>query len=145
MQANDRKYMHKNTHSHEPNTHTHTHTLILIRSKSDQFSISDNIFIHMVSLWKMKPSWNADESRDTRSNQSLKMLFLKVACRVQIWKKTFCQNSDKFGYSFIKNDMFMYLLCIYKKLIILSLFNIDTLNFTTYILKNLTCPLKTCH
>ena len=41
---------------------------------------------------------------------------LKVACRVQIWKKTFCQNSDKFGYSFIKNDiMFMYILCIYKK------------------------------
>ena len=33
----------------------------------------------------------------------------KVACRVQIWKKTFCQNSDKFGYSFIKNDiMFMH-------------------------------------
>ena len=22
---------------------------------------------------------------------------IKVACRVQIWKKTFCQNSDKFG------------------------------------------------
>ena len=30
-------------------------------------------------------------------------------------KKAFCQNSDKFGYSFIKNDiMFMYLLCICK-------------------------------
>ena len=43
---------------------------------------------------------------------------VKVACRVQIWKKTFCQNSDKFGYSFIKNDiMFMYILCIYKKTI----------------------------
>ena len=41
---------------------------------------------------------------------------LKVACRVQIWKKTFCQNSDKFGYSFTKNDItFMYLLGIYKK------------------------------
>ena len=26
---------------------------------------------------------------------------LKVACRVQIWKKIFCQNSAKFGYSFI--------------------------------------------
>ena len=26
---------------------------------------------------------------------------LKVACRVQIWKKTFCQNNAKFGYSFI--------------------------------------------
>ena len=31
-------------------------------------------------------------------------------------KKTFCQNSEKFYYSLIKNDiMFMYLLCIYKK------------------------------
>ena len=36
---------------------------------------------------------------------------LQVACRVQIWRKTFCQNSDKFGYSFIKNDiMFIYIL-----------------------------------
>ena len=30
--------------------------------------------------------------------------------------------------------MFMHLLCIYKKLIILSLFKIDTLNFTMSIL-----------
>ena len=36
----------------------------------------------------------------------------------------------------------MYLLCIYKKLIILSLLEIDTLNFTMYTLKILTCPLK---
>ena len=58
-------------------------------------------------------------------------------------KKIFCQNSDKFGYSFIKTDiMFMYLLCIYKKTIILSLFKIDTLNFTVYILTILTSPLK---
>ena len=69
---------------------------------------------------------------------------IKVACRVQIWKKTFCQNSDKFCCSFITNDiMFMYLLYIYKKPIILSLFKIDTLNFTMYILANLTCSLKT--
>ena len=38
-------------------------------------------------------------------------------------------------------------LCIYfiftKNLIILSLFKIDTLNFTMYILANLICPLKT--
>ena len=38
-------------------------------------------------------------------------------------------------------------LCIYfiftKNLIILSLFKIDTLNFTMYILANLTCPLQT--
>ena len=39
--------------------------------------------------------------------------------------------------------MFMSLLCIYKKPIILSLFKIDTLNFTMYILTILTCPLKT--
>ena len=25
-------------------------------------------------------------------------VIIKVACGVQIWKKTFCQNSDKFGY-----------------------------------------------
>ena len=44
----------------------------------------------------------------------------------------------------MKNDiMFMYLLCIYKKPIILGLFKIDTLNFTMYILTILTCPLKT--
>ena len=41
---------------------------------------------------------------------------------------------------FIKNDiMFMYLLYIYKKPIILSLFKTDTLKFTMYILANLTC------
>ena len=49
-------------------------------------------------------------------------------------EKTFYQNSDKFSYSFIENDvMFMNLLCIYKKSIILSIFKIDTLNFTMYI------------
>ena len=37
----------------------------------------------------------------------------------------------------------MHFLCIYEKLIILSPFNIDTLNFTMYILTNLACPLKT--
>ena len=58
-------------------------------------------------------------------------------------KNHFCQNSDKFGYSLIKNDIiFMYLLCIYKKPVILRLFKIDTLNFIMYILTILTCPLK---
>ena len=48
---------------------------------------------------------------------------LKITCRVPVWKKSFYQNSGKFGYSFIKNDMMcMYLSCIYKKPIILSLF-----------------------
>ena len=37
----------------------------------------------------------------------------------------------------------MYLLYTYKKPIILSLFKIDTLNFTMYILANSACPLKT--
>ena len=47
-------------------------------------------------------------------------VFLNVACRVRVWKKPFCQNSNKFGRSFIKSDiMVMYLLCIYKKRIIL--------------------------
>ena len=58
-------------------------------------------------------------------------------------KKTFCQNSEKFGYSFIKNGiMFMYLLFIYKNTIIVSLFKIKTLNFTMHILTILACPLK---
>ena len=70
-----------------------------------------------------------------------KYKYFKVACRVQIWKKTFCQNSDKFCCSFIKNDiMFMYLLYIYKKPIILSLFKIDTLNFI--ILSEFDMPFK---
>ena len=75
-----------------------------------------------------------------QSHSSVKVI--KVACRVQIWKKTFYQN--KFCYNFIKNDfLFMYLLCIYEKIVVLSLYNIDTLNFTMYILTNLTCPLET--
>ena len=36
----------------------------------------------------------------------------------------------------------MYLLCIYKNLVILNIFNIDTLNFTMFILTNLTYLLK---
>ena len=59
-------------------------------------------------------------------------------------KKTFCQNSDKFCCSFIQNGIiFRCLLYIYRKPIILSLFKIDILNFTVYILANLTWPLKT--
>ena len=74
------------------------------------------------------------------SDNSFKVV-VKVFCWVQIWKKTFCQNSDN---NFVKNSAtFLYLLCIYKKPITLSLFRIYTLNFTTYILTVLTCPLKT--
>ena len=69
---------------------------------------------------------------------------IKVAYRVQIWKKTFCQNSDCFGYRFIKNDiMFMHLLCIYKNHTILSLSKNDTLNLAMYIITILTCLLNT--
>ena len=47
------------------------------------------------------------------------------------------------GYSFIKNDiMFMYILCVYKKTIILSLFKIDTLNFTIDIFYDFDIPFK---
>ena len=70
-------------------------------------------------------------------------MLVKVACGIQIWKKTFCQNSDYFGYRFFKNDiMFMYLLCIYKKPVILSLFKIDILNFTMYIFNDFDMPFK---
>ena len=59
-------------------------------------------------------------------------------------EKTFYQNSDRFGYCFIKNNiMFMYYFVFTKKPIILSLCKIDTWNFTMYILTILTCPLKT--
>ena len=65
--------------------------------------------------------------------------FFKGTCRVYMSKKTFFQNSDYLGYCFIKNDiMFMYLLCVYKKPIILSLLKIDKLNFTMYVLTILT-------
>ena len=52
-------------------------------------------------------------------------------------KKHFSQSSDKFGYSFIKNDiMFMYIYFVFtKNRIILRLFKIDTLNFTIRLFK----------
>ena len=69
--------------------------------------------------------------------------FFKVACRVQVWKKNQCQNFDKFGYNIIKNGIScMYLLCIYKQIIIFRIFKINTLNFTMYISTILTYPLK---
>ena len=60
-------------------------------------------------------------------------------------KEHFVKIVTNFVLFFFKNDIvFMYLLFIYKTPIILSLFKVDTLNFTMYILANLTCPLKTC-
>ena len=50
-------------------------------------------------------------------------------------KKTFCQNSDKFLTALLK---MRFCLCIYfsfaRKNIISSLYKIDTLNFTMYII-----------
>ena len=67
-----------------------------------------------------------------------KFFFKIVTTLVIVW----LESGYKSG--FIKNDiMFMYLLFTYKKLIILNLFKIDTLNFPMYILTILTCPLKT--
>ena len=72
------------------------------------------------------------------------LLLLKVACRVQIWEKHFVKIATSFVTVFLKMTL---CLCIYfiftKKIIILNLFKIDTLNFTTHILANLTFPLKT--
>ena len=81
----------------------------------------------------------------SRNLRLFSIIAIKVTCMVQICKKrTFCQNSDYFLYCFIKNDtIFMYLLCIYKKTIILILFKIDTSKFTVYIVIILTCPFKT--
>ena len=64
----------------------------------------------------------------------------KVAYRVQIRRKTFFQ---KFLHSFIKNDIiYFYLPFINKKPIILSLFEMVTLNFTMFVLTISTCSLK---
>ena len=84
------------------------------------------------------PGGNFPDTLLMISDNSFKIV-VKVVCWVQIWKKTFCQNSDN---NIVKNSVtFMYLLCIYKKPITLSI--IYTLNFTFYILTILTCPLKT--
>ena len=67
---------------------------------------------------------------------------IKVACRVQIWQKFF-ENSEKFGNSFIKNDIvYMSLSFIYKNPIISSLLKIVALKFTMYILTVLLYSLK---
>ena len=57
-------------------------------------------------------------------------------------KKFFFQNSKKLGYSFIKNDIYLYFPFIYQASIILGLTKIVVLNFTMYILTILTFSLK---
>ena len=66
-------------------------------------------------FWGKTPGWCCFLSAKTNIT-FLGRFVIKVACRVQTWKKIFCHNSDKFGYSFIKSDiMFMFILYIYKK------------------------------
>ena len=73
------------------------------------------------------------------SDNSFKVV-VKVVCWVQIWKKTFCQNSDN---NFVKNSAtFLYLLCIYKKPITLSLFRIYSLNFHHLYINGFNMPFK---
>ena len=70
-------------------------------------------------------------------------LYFKVACRVQIWKKHFVKIVKSLVTVLFEMTLF---LCIYfaftKNPIILSPFEIDTLNFAMYISTILTCPLK---
>ena len=58
-------------------------------------------------------------------------------------KKHFVELVTSLVTVLLKNDIvFMDLLFIFKNHIILSLFKIETLNFTMYSLTILTCPLK---
>ena len=82
-------------------------------------------------------------------NTELLLLFsiisscFKVACAVQICKKSFFENSKKVGNNFIENCMiYMNLPFIYKNPIILNLLKIVTLKFTMNILTILTYSLK---
>ena len=71
----------------------------------------------------------------SNKNCLIEILFLRWLVGFRYGKKSFYQNSGKFSYSFIENDiMCMYLLCICKNPITLSLLKINTLNFTIYIL-----------
>ena len=67
---------------------------------------------------------------------------MKLACRVQICTEIFSQSSKEIGYSYYKNGIICMYLYLYIKPIILGLFKIATLNFTTLILTVLTCFFK---
>ena len=84
-------------------------------------------------------------------NRNTELLFLlsiisscfKVACTVEICKKSFFENSKKVGNNFIKNGIiYMNLPFIYKNPTILNLLKIVTLKFTMNILTILTYSLK---
>ena len=40
---------------------------------------------------------------------------IKVAYKVQIWKKTFCQNSGKSGYNFIKTTLYLFIYFVFTR------------------------------
>ena len=91
-------------------------------------------------------SWNY-RTQTTRNEAAFSILhalfYVKVACRVQIWKKTFCQNSEILVSVLFKIILYLHIYFAFtKKPINLSLFKTDTLNFTMYISTILTCPLK---
>ena len=57
--------------------------------------------------------------KNVHSQKSVKMFsklkLLKLGFKVQIWEETFFRNSEKFGNSFIKNDIiYMSLPFLYK-------------------------------
>ena len=67
---------------------------------------------------------------------------IQLVSRIQSWIKTFSQNSENVGYSFIKNYIiYMYLPFSHKTPIILSLSKIVTLSFTKNVLMILTFSL----
>ena len=71
------------------------------------------------------------------------LFYVKVACRVQIWKKKICQNSEILVTVLFKMTLYLRIYFAFtKNPINLSLFKTDTLNFTMYISTILTCPLR---
>ena len=69
---------------------------------------------------------------------------LKVACRVQIWKKNILSKQCKVWLQFYLKRHYIYVYALYlRKKHVLSLSKIDALNFTMQILTMLTWSLKT--
>ena len=98
----------------------------------------------IATVFKTRLQYISSEMQAYHQNLTISQLILKVACRVQIWKK---KHFVKIVASFVTVLFKMTLcFCIYfvftKKTILLSQFKIDTLNFTMYILTILTSPLK---
>ena len=96
-------------------------SIILFESKTEKKSIKIVTSLLKIRdvITKRHPASYPSENDGSKSNvffSCRKQCEFKVACRVQIWIKTFYQNSDKFSYSFIKNDiMFMYTYFVFRK------------------------------